>query len=67
MNLWDNWKLLTDDQVENFCYFFENDLGIALATKKQTYDIIRGVRILSTRGQVGWISENLIEILSNKP
>ena len=63
MNLWDDWKLLTDDQVESFRYFFEKDVAIVLATKKHSYDFIRGIKVLSSRGEIGWISENLIERL----
>jgi len=63
MNIWDSWTLLTDDQVESFRYIFENDVAIVLMTKKHKYDFIRGIKVLTSRGEIGWISENLIERL----
>lgn len=65
MNLWDDWRLLTDDQIESFRYLFENDVAIVLATKKNSYDFIRGIKVLSSRGEIGWISENLLERLKS--
>ena len=67
MNLWDEWKLPTDEYApETFRYFYENDLGVILDIEECDDDIIRGIKILTSRGAIGWISENLIEVLKHR-
>lgn len=70
MNLWDEWKSSRgseDDYApETFKYFYENDVAMVLEIEERKEDIVRGIKLLTTRSDVGWISENLIEVLNNR-